>query len=79
MDIIRLKPGTPAPIDADSISIDRTPFGRFTLTGSALSGSQSVAMVDGPDYSTSEEAEAEGLAWAEQNGVAELYVSVPRD
>ena len=79
MDIVRLKPGTPAPIDSDCISIDRTPSGRFVLTGSALAGSQSVSMVGGPDYNTSEEAEAEGLAWAAENGVAELYVAVPRD
>lgn len=79
MEIFRLKPGTPAPIDRDCISIESSPNGGFVLAGSVLVEAQSVAMVGGPEYATVNEAEAEGIAWAAENGVEELYVAVPRD
>ncbi|TVV70700.1 hypothetical protein [Sphingomonas solaris] len=78
MDIIRLDPGVSAPLDSDCISIEQNPDGRFFLTGAALRGDESVAMVGGPTYDSYEAAEAEGLAWAESNEVATLHIASDR-
>lgn len=75
MKIMTLKPGEAAPADSDCISVDRRADGKYTLTGSVLSGEQSVAMVGGPEYDTPDQAREEGIAWAAENGVATLYVA----
>lgn len=75
MEIVTLDAGEAAPSDSDCISIDRGSDGRFSLTGSVLSGDESVAMVGGDTYDTHEQAESEGLAWASENGVSVLYVA----
>lgn len=79
MEIVNLDVGKAAPSDSDCISIDRRADGRYSLTGSVLSGDESIAMVGGDPYDTHEQAESEGLAWASENGVALLYVASNRD
>lgn len=75
MEVIKLEPGTSAPVDSDCISIDTLPDGRFNLTGSLLDGDESTAIVGGPVFDTQAAAEAEGRAWAEGHGVAKLFVA----
>ena len=75
MDIVRLPIGEAAPIDSDCISIDEQPDGRFTMTGSMLSGEESVAIVTPILCTTREAAEEQGLSWAADCDVPRLYVS----
>ena len=82
MDVINLPQGERAAEDVDCIHVERTPTGRFQLTGSALvncddgsDSAESIALIGDPSYASAEEAEAAGLAWAQQQCVATLYVS----
>jgi hypothetical protein len=73
MEVIRLPHGEAAPVDSDCIGIDEAGE-RFRLTGSLLAGEESRAIIDGPTYESYGAAEAAGIAWAEDQGVATLYV-----
>lgn len=86
MDIVKLPPGERAPKESDCISIQEAHDGRFLLNASALvtCGSadddeeeegDSTAVIGGPSYSSYEEAEAAGLAWAAEQCVEYLYIS----
>jgi hypothetical protein len=80
MEIIKLPPGEMAPDDTDCIKIDGTRTGDFTLVASALMAcgdgddDESVALVGSDPYSSYDEAEAAGLAWAEAHCVATVYI-----
>jgi Cys-tRNA synthase (O-phospho-L-seryl-tRNA:Cys-tRNA synthase) len=78
MEIVKLPPGTMAPADTDCIKIDAAPDGQFTLVASALTAcgeeADSVALVGSAAYSSYAAAEAAGLAWAEAQCVATVYV-----
>ena len=80
MEIIKLAPGEMAAEDTDCIKINETPDGRFSLVASALmecgdaDNLESVALVSSEPYSSYEDAEAAGLAWADSHCVATVYI-----
>lgn len=80
MDVIKLRVGKQAAIDADCIRIEEQPSGTYRLTASALCAAtdegESVSIVgDGLEFETVEQAEATGVAWAAEVGVEQLFVS----
>lgn len=79
MEIIRLASEVEAPPESDCIKIIALSDGQFRLVSSALfegdsDGDESVAVIGGDTYATSEAAEAAGLTWADEQGVQTLYV-----
>ena len=80
MEITRLPVGDPAPTDADCIRIEELAGGNYKLTASALCNgegvAESVSIVAGPIFATVQQAEEAGLAWAEDVGSEQLYVSL---
>ena len=80
MEIIKLRWGEMAPDDADCIKIDEAPGGRFTLVASALmvcgdgEDAESIALVASEPYTSYDDAEAAGLAWAEAHCVETIYI-----
>ncbi len=79
MEIVRLPLGEQASVDADCIRIEEQPGATYMLTASALcAGAQdadSVSIVGGAVFGSIEQAEAAGVAWAEDVGVERLFVS----
>ena len=75
MEIINLPPGEEAPDDSDCISVQQLPDGTFNLTGAALCGEESVALVSDMLFETEDQANQAGLAWAAAQGVEQLYVA----
>jgi len=79
MEIVRLRLGEQAAVDADCIRIEEQPGEIYKLTTSALcvgvDEGESVSIVGGPVFATIEQAEAAGLAWASNVGVERLFVS----
>ena len=79
MEIVRLPLGERAPVDTDCIRIEEQPGATYKLSASALcigaDDGESVSIVGGPVFGTSEQAEAAGVAWAEHVGVERLFVS----
>lgn len=81
MEIIKLPFGEEAPAEGDCISVTAREDGRFDLNATALltcgdaEEAESVAMIGGDPYSSYDEAEAAGLAWAADHCVEQLYVS----
>lgn len=80
MEIVRLPLGKQAAVDADCIRIEEQSDGTYRLTGSGLCSEpeedESVSLVGTRLFATREEAEATGLAWAQDVGVTQLFVSV---
>ena len=80
MDLVRLPIGKQASVDVDCIRIEEQSDGRWKLTATALcvdaDEADSASIVDSPAFATAAEAEAAGLAWAENVGVATLHVSL---
>jgi len=78
MQIIKLPVGEQAPVDTDCIRVEEQPGPSFRLTASALcTGSDdgdSVSIVESTLFDTFEQAEAAGMAWAEDVGVTHLHV-----
>jgi len=79
MEVVRLPVGKQAPVDADCIRIEQVDDISYKLTASALCSSvdddESVSIVDTPVFQRFADAEAAGLAWAEDVGVEKLFVS----
>ncbi len=81
MHITRLPAGETAPAEADCISIERRPDGRFSLNATALMAcgdtdeAESVSMIGSEPYDHYDDAEAAGLAWAAEHCAGEVYVS----
>lgn len=81
MDIRKLPAGEPAPSDSDCIRIQELEDGGFRLNGSVLfrcgdtDAAESVSLVGGDLYSSYDEAEAAGLAWANDHCAEMLYVT----
>lgn len=81
MDIIKLPVGQAAPEDSDCIRIQELPGGAFELNGSVLmrcgdgDTMESVAMVGSESYSSADDAESAGLAWANEHCVEQLHVA----
>ena len=80
MDVIRLPLGEQAPVDTDCVRIEEQPDSTYRLTASALCSDadegESVSIVGAPSYPSVAEAEAAGIAWANDVGVERLFVSV---
>lgn len=78
MEIVRLPLGKQASVDADCIRIEEQPGATYNLTASAMcvgdGDGESVSIVDGMAFETSEQAEAVGVAWAANVGVKRLFV-----
>lgn len=80
MEIIKLPSGEMAPPDTDCIKINRAENGGYSLVASALmrcgdgDSLDSVALVGSDPYASYDEAEAAGLAWAEDQCVETIYV-----
>lgn len=81
MDIVKLPVGVPATVEDDCIRIQELADGGFLLTGTLLAScddagdEESVGLVQSEPYPSYEAAEAAGLAWADECGVARLHVS----
>lgn len=81
MEIVKLPAGVPARVEDDCIRIQELPDGGFLLTGTLLAtgadeaDDESVGLIQSEPYPSYEAAEAAGLAWADQCGVARLHVS----
>lgn len=79
MEIVRLPIGKQASIDADCIRIEEQPGATYKLTASAMcvgdGDGESVSIVDGLAFGSTEEAETVGVAWAGNVGVERLYVA----
>jgi len=81
MEIVNLPVGVPAKVEDDCIRIQQLPDGNFLLTGTLLTsdsvegGEESVGLIQSEPYPSYEAAEAAGLAWADECGVARLHVS----
>ena len=81
MEIVKLPVGVPAKVEDDCIRIQELSDGNFLLTGSLLASDgdegdeKSVGLIQSEPYSSYEAAEAAGLAWADECGVALLHVS----
>ena len=76
MKIVRYDIGDQAGHDVDCVKIERRPDGRANLTGTVLSGKDSVSMVGSAIYQNADDAEAAGLAWAESLGCEELHLEI---
>ena len=76
MEIVRLPYGERAPVDTDCISIEELPDGRFAVSGSVLSPEgESEAIVSRIVCDRRDEAEGQGIAWAQGCEVERLFLS----
>ena len=80
MEITRLPVGVVAPSDTDCVRIEQEPDGTYKMTASALCAggddNESVSIVDGLPFPNAQEAEDAGLAWADDVGAEQLYISL---
>lgn len=80
MEITRLPVGEVAPSDTDCVRIEQKQDGTYKMTASALctgnDDSESVSIVDGPIFQSLRQAEDAGIAWANDVGAEQLYISV---
>ncbi|MBW6523267.1 hypothetical protein KZ810_07115 [Sphingomonas sp. RHCKR47] len=81
MHVVRLSAGELAPPEADCVTIEQRDDGRFVLNGTALMAcgdteeAESISMIGSEPYSSYDDAEAAGLAWAADHCAGEVYVS----
>ena len=81
MEIVRLPAGEIGADESDCIQIQQLPGGEFALSGSVLltcgdgEAAESVSLLGGDPYPTYEDAEAAGLAWADEHCVGTLIIS----
>lgn len=79
MEITRLPVGEVAPSDTDCIRIEQEEDGTYKMTASALCAGQgdneSVSIVDGLVFPSAQQAEEAGIAWANDVGAEQLYIS----
>ena len=80
MEIIKLPLGELAPGEADCISIDEMPDGRFVLNTSTLTAcdpedAESNSVIGSEPYPSYDAAEAAGLAIAAEQCVKTVYIS----
>ncbi len=81
MEIVKLPAGEPAPSNGDCIRIQELENGGFRLAGSVLvrcgdgEEAESVSLVGGDPYGSYEDAEAAGLAWANEHCAEMLHIS----
>ena len=81
MEFVRLPTGEQAPVDADCLRLEEQADGTWKLTASALCvggdyEGTSVSIVGAPVFDNVADAEANGLAWAANVGVARLVISL---
>lgn len=70
--------GQNAPDGVDWVQIDRLPSGRFQFSASVAISPTEAIFNSGP-FSTPLAAKDAGLAWAEEQGATEVYVSNQAD
>lgn len=81
MEIVNLPVGQSAPPDADCVRVQQLEDGRFSLNASVLvrcgdtDPAESMSLIGGESYDSYEDAEAAGLAWANEHCPEKLYVS----
>jgi hypothetical protein len=81
MEILKLLPGEIGSDESDCIQVQQLPNGEFALSGSVLlacgdgEAVESVSLIGGNLYRTYEDAEAAGLAWANEHCVSTLVIS----
>lgn len=81
MQIVKLPAGEAPLPDTDCIRIQQRDDGRFLLEGSVLfrcgdvDSAESVSLVGGDTYASYDDAEAAGLAWADDHCVETLHVA----
>jgi len=79
MDVVRLPLSEQANVEDDCIRLEQQPDRRWRLTATALCTAsdegESASIVGGALFDTVKEAEEAGLAWAEDVGVARLFIS----
>jgi hypothetical protein len=80
MEITRLPVGKVASSDKDCVRIEQEPDGTYKMTASALCAgrhdSESVSIVDGLPFASVQQAEEAGIAWANDVGSEQLFISV---
>lgn len=80
MEIIRLPAGELAPDEADCVRIIRAAEGGFELNCNALQScgdgdeTESVSLIGGDRYPSFANAEAAGLAWANEHCAEQVYL-----
>jgi hypothetical protein len=83
MEIVKLQAGQSAPTNSDSIRIDHSTRGKYSLIGSALLNcgdseqAESVSIVASETYDTVDQAHDAGVAWASAHCVKQLFVECP--
>lgn len=81
MEIVKQPIGEAAPSDSDCIRIQEQADGKFMLNGSVLfrcgdvDSMESVSLVGSTPYASYDEAEAAGLAWANDHCAETLHVA----
>lgn len=76
MEIKRLPDHEPAPANGDCVNVDAAEGGKFRLWANALCGEEMVCLIGTKMlYDTREEAEEQGLAWANEQGAQTVYVT----
>ncbi len=74
MKITRLKPGERAPDTADRIHINSFPDGKNGWTGALGLAGSALFGVSKNEHRSIQEAEAEAIEWARQNGIEALTI-----
>ena len=76
MEIIRLAEGQSAPPNEDCVNVDALGSDQFGLWANALCGEEMVSLIGSTrTFETREQAEDEGLAWADAQGVQTVYLT----
>lgn len=76
MEIKRLADGEPAPANGDCVNVDPEEGGKFSLRANALCGDEMVSLIGTRElFDTREEAEEQGLAWANEQGAETVYLT----
>jgi hypothetical protein len=80
MEVIRLPESKQANVEDDCIRLEEQPDNRWRLTATALCTAsdegESASIIGGLVFTSLEEAEKAGLAWAEDVGVERLFISI---
>ena len=76
MEIKQLADEEQAPVNVDCVNVDAVEGGKFSLWANALCGDEVVSLISNNTlYDTRQEAEEQGLAWADAQGVETVYLT----
>ena len=76
MRIMRLQPGERAPETANHIRINRLPNGKNGWQGTVGLSGGTLHTASANTHRSADDAEAEGISWARQNGISELIIEI---